>query len=104
MNSVAATFFTNAPKGVILYEPFGGLCARLEMELRCGIPVAKNFYRDIDPIAQSLARVRMEPLHIQYGVLLPSKAFKSPFSLPQDINLVTSDNLLKHGAYDQDTQ
>jgi hypothetical protein len=103
MNSVAATF-TTAPKGVILYEHFGGLCAGLEMVLRCGIPVAKYFYSDNDPIAQSLARVRMEALHIQYGVLFPSKAFKSPFSLPQDINLVSSDNLLKHGAYDQDTQ
>jgi site-specific DNA-cytosine methylase len=37
-------------------------------------------------------------------VLFPSRAFKSPFALPQDINLVTSDNVLKHGAYDQDTQ
>jgi site-specific DNA-cytosine methylase len=74
------------------------------MVLRCRIPVAKYFYIDINPIAQSLARVRMETLHIQYSVLFPSKAFKSPFSLPQDINLVTSDNLLKHGAYNQDTQ
>ena len=41
MNSVAATFFTASQKGVILYEPFGGLCAGLEMILRCGIPVNK---------------------------------------------------------------
>jgi site-specific DNA-cytosine methylase len=46
----------------------------------------------------------MEAFHIQYGVLIPSKAFKSPIALPQDINLVSSDNLLKLGAYDQDTQ
>ena len=104
MNSVASTFFTNAPKGVVLYEPFGGLCAGLEMLLRCGISVARYLYSDIDPVAQALAKVRMETLHIQYGVLFPSKAFKSPFALPQDINLVTSDNLLKQGAYDQNTQ
>jgi hypothetical protein len=39
-NTVATTFFTSAPKGVILYEPFGGLCAGLETVLRSGIPVA----------------------------------------------------------------
>jgi hypothetical protein len=100
MNSVAATFFTSTQKGVIPYEPLGGLYAGLEMIRCCGIPVAKYFYSDIDPVAQSLARVRMETLHIQYGVLFPSRAFKSPLSLLQDINLVTSDNLLKHGAYD----
>ena len=27
MNTVAATFFTSAQKGIVLYEPFGGLCA-----------------------------------------------------------------------------
>jgi hypothetical protein len=104
MNSVAATFFTHATKGVILYEPFGGLCAGLEMVLRCGIPVAKYLCSNIDPVTQSVARVRMEALHIQYGALLPSKAFKSPFSLPQDINLVTSDNLLKQRAYAETTK
>mgnify|MGYP002179162946 CR=1 FL=1 len=104
MTPVASTFFTNAPKGVVLYEPFGGLCAGLEMLLRFGISVARYLYSDIDPVAQALAKVRMETLHIQYGVLFPSKAFKSPFALPQGINLVTSDNLLKQGAYDQNTQ
>ncbi len=95
MNTVAATFFTSAQKGIMLYEPFGGLCAGLEMVLRCGIPVARYLYSDIDPVAQDLAQVRMETLHIQYGTLLPSKAIKRPFALPQDINLVTSDHLLK---------
>jgi hypothetical protein len=104
MNSVSATFFTTPQREVILYEPFGGLCAGLEMILHCGIHVNKYLYSDINPVAQSLAQVRMETLHIQYGVLFPSRTFKSPFALPQDINLVTSDNLLKHGAYDQDTQ
>jgi site-specific DNA-cytosine methylase len=91
-------------KGVIMYEPFEGLCAGLEMVLRCGIPVARYLYSDIDPVAQSVARVRIEALHIQYGVLLPSEAFKIPFALPQDINLVPSGNVLKLGAYDHDNQ
>ena len=60
MNTVAATFFANAQKGIVLYEPFGGLCAGLEMVLRCGIPVARYLYSDIDPVAQDLAQVRME--------------------------------------------
>ena len=34
MNTVAATFFPAPHKGVILYEPFGGLCAGLEMILQ----------------------------------------------------------------------
>jgi hypothetical protein len=88
----------------VLYEPFGGLGAGLEMILRCGIPVTKYLYNDIDPVTQALAKVRMEALHIQYGVLLPSKAFKRPFALPQDISLVTSDNLLKQDPFDQTTQ
>jgi hypothetical protein len=49
MNSVAATFFTHATKGVILYEPFGGLCAGLEMVLRSGTPVAKYLYKTSTP-------------------------------------------------------
>ncbi len=104
MNTVAATFFANAQKGIVLYEPFGGLCAGLEMVLRSGIPVARYLYSDIDPVAQDLAHVRMETLHIQYGALLPSRAIRRPFALPQDINLVTSDHLLKQDAYDQTTQ
>ncbi len=34
MNTVAATFFASAQKGIVLYAPFGGLCAGLEMVLR----------------------------------------------------------------------
>jgi hypothetical protein len=79
MNSVSATFFIHEMKGVIPYVPFGGLCAGLGMGLRCDITVNKYLYNDMDPVAQSVARVRMEALHIQYGVFLPSKAFKSPF-------------------------
>jgi hypothetical protein len=37
MNSVAATFFATPQIGVILYEPFGGLCAGLEMILRYSV-------------------------------------------------------------------
>ena len=70
MNTVAATFFTSAQKGIVLYEPFGGLCAGLEMVLRCGIPVAKYLYSDTDPVVQALATVRMETLHIQYLSLI----------------------------------
>ena len=104
MNTVAATFFDHAQKGIVLYEPFGGLCAGLEMILRCGIPIARYLYSDIDPVAQSLAKVRMEALHIQYGTLFPFTAFRRSFALPQDINLVTSDHLLKQDAYDQRVQ
>jgi hypothetical protein len=104
MNTIAATFFANAQKGIVLYEPFGGLCAGLEMVLRCGIPVTRYLYSDIDPVAQDLAQVRMETLNIQYGKLLPAKAIRRPFALPHDINLVTSDHLLKQDACDQTTQ
>jgi hypothetical protein len=76
MNTVATTFFPHAMKGIVLYEPIGGLCAGLEMVLRCGTPVSKYLYSDIDTIKEALATVRIEALHIQYGVLLPSKSIK----------------------------
>jgi len=40
-SSVASTFFAAAQAGIVLYEPFGGMCAGLEMVLRNNIPVAK---------------------------------------------------------------
>ena len=39
----SSSFFAAAPAGLVVYEPFGGLCAGLERVLRNGLPVAAYF-------------------------------------------------------------
>jgi hypothetical protein len=41
---IAASFFAHVGEGIVLYEPFGGLCAGLEMVLANGIPVKRYLY------------------------------------------------------------
>ena len=48
--------------GVILYKPFGGICAALEAVLRNGIRVHRYYYSDISTPAQLLARLRVQTL------------------------------------------
>ena len=76
MNMVAATFFPASRKGVILYEPFGGLCAGLEMILRCAIPVTPRTIRPHRGLRgvyrHSVPKFRARPLsglrHLQEGL------------------------------------
>ena len=88
--------------GVTLYEPFGGLCAGLEMLLRCGVPVLRYLYSDISPQAQAVAAHRLPLLTKQYGsALLPPEAYARAFSqLPQDVYSITTTDLLAAGARD----
>jgi hypothetical protein len=88
--SVAATFFPAAlHAGVVLYEPFGGICAGLEMVLKAGIRVQQYFYSDTDPVAQRLAAHRLRCLQAAYPDLLPLHALQSAFSqFPADVKLV----------------
>jgi hypothetical protein len=58
MNPLSSTFSVNAQKGLVLYEPFGGMCAGLEMVLRCNIPIHRYYYSDINPVARKLAATR----------------------------------------------
>ena len=94
ISSVSSTFFAAAPAGVVVYEPFGGLCAGLEMVLRNGLPVSQYFYSDIDPLARSVAQHRLSLLQARYPALLPASALQFTFSaLPQDVWEVTEQQL-----------
>ena len=48
--------------GVILYEPFGGLCAALEAVLRNGVRVHRYYFSDISKPAQLVAHHRKQDL------------------------------------------
>jgi hypothetical protein len=73
---VGATFFAAAAQqGVILYEPFGGLCAGLEMVLRNGIRVRRYLYSDTDATARRIASYRMHQLSAAYPELFPMSAW-----------------------------
>ena len=53
---VSAEFFPAAAgSGIILYEPFGGICAGLEMCLRNGLKIVRYYYSDVDALAQRVA-------------------------------------------------
>ena len=90
-----STFFPNAgAEGIVLYEPFGGLCAGLEMALRNGFTVRQYIYSDLDPLAQQVARHRIRQLQTMYPHQFPEQAVEGCFSsLPMDIRQVTSHHL-----------
>jgi hypothetical protein len=98
MNPISSSLYENSQKGVVLYEPFGGTCAGLEMVLRCNIPVHRYYYSDVDPITRSLAVTRLQTLHAWFPSLLPTIAFQHAFVLPQNIKDADSESLLKVGA------
>ena len=91
-----------AADGVTLYEPFGGLCAGLEMLLRSGVRVRRYLYSDISAQARAVAKHRLTRLTQQYGsALLPAAAYADAFSaLPQDVYAISTDHLRKAGALD----
>ena len=88
----AHTFFTNAAAaGIVLYEPFGGLCAGLEMALRNGLTIKQYIYGDTDPVAQQVALHRIRQLQTMYPLQFPEEAVAGAFSLlPMDISQVSS--------------
>lgn len=63
LDSVAASFFPAArARPIVLLEPFGGLCAGLEMALRNGNGIQQYFYLDTDPTARRVAVYRISQL------------------------------------------
>eukprot|EP00878_Enallax_costatus_P000909 GHUV01001039.1.p1 GENE.GHUV01001039.1~~GHUV01001039.1.p1 ORF type:complete len:2125 (+),score=442.77 GHUV01001039.1:122-6376(+) len=89
------TFFPAALEhGIVLWEPFGGLCAGLEMALRNGFTVKQYYYSDTDPTAQRVARHRIRVLQSMYPLQLPEDALQSAFNaLPMDVAAVKSQHL-----------
>jgi hypothetical protein len=92
MNPISSSFFVNAQKGLVLCEPFGGMCTGLEMIFRCYIPTHRYYYNDVDPIARTLAVTRSITLHERFPLLLPNVAFQHAFVLPHEINDVDSES------------
>jgi hypothetical protein len=92
---VAATFFPQAyTQGITLYEPFGGLCAGLEMVLRNGFRVAQYYYSDTDAVSQRIAYHRLRQLQCRYPDQLPLSAIQAAFStMPMDVRAVTTSHL-----------
>jgi hypothetical protein len=87
---VTESFFPAAAAGLVVYEPFGGLCAGLEAVLRNGLPVHTYIYSDIDPTARAVAQHRLQLLQHRYPGLLPASAVQHAFTaLPQDVWQVT---------------
>lgn len=91
-------WFTRARRaGVTLYEPFGGgMCAGLEMALRCGLRVERYLYSDVDPAAREVAHHRVRCLRRAYPGTLPESAVRDTFdALPQDVYNVGSRELVR---------
>jgi site-specific DNA-cytosine methylase/transposase-like protein len=91
----SATFFPVAlASGVLLWEPFGGLCAGLEMAMRNGLTISRYIYGDIDPVAQRVAWHRIRQLQTLYPRQLPETALEGAFStLPMDITNISTSQL-----------
>jgi len=87
--------------GIVLYEPFGGLCAGLDMLLSCGVAVCQYYYSDVDLAAQAVARNRVAGFHAKYPHLFPTDASVGAFELlPMDVRDVDSASLVEAGALD----
>ena len=99
-NSVSSTYHTAALQhGIVLYEPFGGLCSGLEACLRNGFVVKQYLYSDIDPVAQAVAAFRVRQLQQQYPLLLsPAAASHSFDTLAADITAVNTQQLARAAA------
>lgn len=92
---VTSTFFPAAQQqGVVLYEPFGGLCAGLEMVLRTGFRVVAYYYSDTDPKAQRVMQHRVQQLQQLYPAQLPQAALlHSTSTFPADVQQVGTSSI-----------
>ena len=111
-----ATTVLGLPRaGITLYEPFGGLCAGLEMALRNGFQVQHYLYSDTDLAAQKVMQHRIRRLSELYGShLLPPTAYNHLMGplhapgphenrgrvLPMDVAEITEQHLIDAGALD----
>ena len=86
-------------EGIVLYEPFGGLCAGLEAMLRNHVKIHRYLYSDTSPAAQKVARHRVQQLHNKYPHLLSQAAIEDAFNtLDMNVHNVSSASLHSAGA------
>jgi len=99
-SSVSGSFFAAADaEGVTLFEPFGGLCAGLDMCLALGLRIKRYLYSDIDPAARQVAQYRLQQLMAHYPACLPHSATLDTFTaLPQDVRCIDAAALRDAGA------
>ena len=92
---VSSDFFPAAAgSGIILYEPFGGICAGLEMCLRNGLKIVRYYYSDVDALAQHVALHRINQFLQQYPEQLDTSAVVNAVALfAADIRDVSSKQL-----------
>ncbi len=96
---VAQAFFPAASaEGVVLYEPFGGLGAGLEMVLRAGVRVRRYLYSDTDPHARAIIHFRLRELLQRFPHLLKPSAVSHTMAFQQDVYRVRSEDFLRVGA------
>ncbi|KAK3274948.1 hypothetical protein CYMTET_16901 [Cymbomonas tetramitiformis] len=92
------SFFREArEEGVVCYEPCGGLCAGLEMLLRCGVKVNKYLYQDISKSSQTVARARCMALSRRHPDLFRAEAAHLE-QLPSNIEDTSLIDLVHAGA------
>ncbi|KAK3288360.1 hypothetical protein CYMTET_4146 [Cymbomonas tetramitiformis] len=92
------SFFQEAKEeGVVCYEPCGGLCAGLEMLLRCGVKVKKYLYQDISTASQAVARTRCLALSRRHPNLFPAAAIQLE-QLPSNLEDTRLKDLVRAGA------
>ena len=100
---IGQPFFARAVvNGIVLYEPFGGLGAGLEMVLRLGIPVKRYLYSDVDPNARAIVQFRLQSLRHRYPSLLATSATRDALAFPQNVYHVSSEDFLRAGALNGD--
>lgn len=89
------TFFPSAhEQGIVLWEPFGGICAGLEMALRNGFMIKQYIYSDIDPLAQQVAAHRIRKLQSMYPLQLSESAIAGYLTtLPADVGQIQTEHM-----------
>jgi len=81
-------------EGVVMYEPFGGMCNGLLSALRCGIVIKRYIYSDTCPNARRCAEQRLKNLSAAFPLQLPQQAISDAFStLPMDVYRVSTSQL-----------
>jgi hypothetical protein len=80
-------------EGIVLYEPFGGMCSGLEAVLRLGFKIQCYLYSDISPVACKVAASRVQSLISRYSSQLDPAAVASMYNLPQDVRQIGKGHL-----------